>query len=479
MICAHEPTADAYGHPESSFEPEDGGAPIIDSDKVRNRARIMPDERRELDSRMIERLRSMGFDPIRRNNRVLVDVEVDPGMTFAGSSKREKWTFASVAAERAAKYAIAFDLFAREADFAHLRHFVLRPRGKKTTAEGLLAGIQELSNAYNQHVGRLISAGKILPLLAVIHIRYDIHLQMFDLHIHCLWLIAADDLDTVWKGIQTKFSTVWMEPEKIDNPAALANYVLTWIIDHREAQDWPDEAVKALWSLPRPRLVRPAGDFAKFKAPVEEGHRLLREGGEILIVPIQKRPPSTRALLPKPPNVTGTVVGYVQAKLLGELRWCAIAFVQPGERLTRQHKDDILAGSRRAQKAKRSDDPCGDDDFATKPTTTTGLTPFSTTSSSDPTGPVSDAPQRPATSPLDADTTPVVVLLPFPPSLAQGPLQTDHVKRTDRCQVVINLVRAGVRRLLQGLAWLSPRGRRRIRKSRDPDTATTRAKPPT
>ena len=156
MICGHKPTADENDRlPESSVEPGDGGAATIDHPgKIRNRARILPDERRELDARMIERLQSMGLDPIRRNNRILVDVEVDPGMTFSGSSKREKWAFASVAAERAAENALAFDLFAQSADFADLRHFVLRPRGKKATVEGLLVAIQELSAAYNQHVGR-------------------------------------------------------------------------------------------------------------------------------------------------------------------------------------------------------------------------------------------------------------------------------------------------------------------------------------
>jgi hypothetical protein len=469
MICGHEPTADASGLPESSVEPGDGGAATIDHPgTIRNRARIMPDERRELDARMIERLTSMGLDPIRRNNRVLVDVEVDPGMTFTDSSKREKWAFASVAAERAAENAIVFDLFAQSADFADLRHFVLRPRGKKATIEGLLASIQELSAAYNQHVGRLISDGKIRPLLSVIHVRYDERLQMFDLHLHCLWLITQDDLDTVWKGIQTKFSTVWMEPEKIHNPAALANYVLTWIVDHREAQDWPDEAVKALWSLPRPRLIRPAGAFAEFKATLE-GQRPVREDGAIQIVPIQRRPPPARSPLSKPPSVTGTVVGYVQAKLLGELRWCAIAFVQPGERLTRQHKDEILAGSRRAQRTARSDDPDGYDDHATKPTTTTGLSPFSAASSSDPADPSPDEAQRPATTPTDTNPAAVVVLPPVFSPTAQGTLQPDHTTRAGRWQAMSTFLRVGIRGLLQGLAWLTPRGRRRMRKSRDSD----------
>lgn len=478
MICGHKPTADENDRlPESSVEPGDGGAATIDHPgKIRNRARILPDERRELDARMIERLQSMGLDPIRRNNRILVDVEVDPGMTFSGSSKREKWAFASVAAERAAENALAFDLFAQSADFADLRHFVLRPRGKKATVEGLLVAIQELSAAYNQHVGRLISDGKIRSLLSVIHVRYDDQLQMFDLHIHCLWLIATDDLDAVWRGIQTKFSTVWMDTKEIRQPQALANYVLSWIVDHREALDWPDEAVKALWSLPRPRFIRPAGAFAEFKATLE-GQRLRREDGDIQIVPIQKRPPPAVSPLRKPPSATGTVVGYVQAKLLGELRWCAIAFVRPGERLTRQHRDEILAGSRRAQKATRSDDPVGNDDHATKPATTTGLSPFPAGSSSDPADPSLDEGQRPATTPTDTNPAPVVVIPPVFPTGAQGMLPPVRTMRAGLWQAMGHFMRVGVRGLSQALAWLTPRGRRRMRKSRDPDSGNCASGP--
>jgi transposase InsO family protein len=60
----------------------------------------------------------------------LVDFDTEPGRVLRNAIKREKWVFSSVAAERAAEVAAAFDLFSKSADLTDLRHFVLRQRGK-------------------------------------------------------------------------------------------------------------------------------------------------------------------------------------------------------------------------------------------------------------------------------------------------------------------------------------------------------------
>jgi hypothetical protein len=405
--------------------------------KPRNRQRILPDERIQLDSAMVKRLKSWGEIPIRTTNRVLVDIDIELGRVIRNASKRERCVFSSVAAERAAEVAAAFDLFSETADLTDLRHFVLRPRGKKPTADQLPAAIQQLSDAYNQYVGPLVSEGLIKPLLCAIHVRYDEALGVFDPHAHCVWRVATDDLDAVFQGIQTKFSTIWMDKKRIRNPAALVNYILTWIIDHRSLQDWPKKAVLALWRLRRPRFSRPAGQFAKFKATLLKGHRLVRQDGAVKAVPVQKRPPA-RDKTYAVPLQTGSVVGYVRAKVLGKLRWCAIAVINGSDRLNRQHIADILAQSTLAtRKAARG-----------YPTTTTGLSPF-------PADPPPTEPPQPSDAAADPDPAIISPGLSQPTAPIAPPPAV--VTKSGRWQKAKAFLRVRIQRLLKVLAGIVPR----------------------
>jgi hypothetical protein len=406
--------------------------------KPRNRERILPDERSKLDSAMVKRLKSWHELPIRTTDRALVDVEFELGRVIKNASKREKWVFSSVATERAAEVAAAFDLFSQSADLTDLRHFVLRPRGKKPKADQLQDAVQQLSDDYDQYVGRLINEGLIKPLLCVIHVRYDEALGVFDPHAHCVWRVATDDLDAVFKGIQTKFSTIWMDKKRIRNAAALVNYILTWIIDHRALQNWPKSAVLALWRLPRPRFRRPAGLFAKFKGTLK-GHRLVRQDGAVKAVPVQKRP-AARKKGGAAPLHTGSVVGYVRAKVLGKLRWCAIAVVNGKDRLSGQHIEDILAQSTLAtRKASRG-----------YPTTTTGLTPF-------PADPPPTEPPQPIDAAASPNPDPAIIL----PGLSQpaAPIAPPPavVAKSGRWQKAKAFLRVSIQGLLKALAGLVPR----------------------
>ena len=282
----------------------------------------MPTERKRLDRQMVQRLHFLKQIAVRSSNRVLVDVDIDLGRVFRRAGVREKWVFSSIAAERAATYAGSFDLFAETANFQGLRHFVLRPLGKKVAVKDLKDGIQKLADDYNQHVGRLVSKGLIEPILCVIHVRYDTELGLFDLHAHCIWRVSQTNVDAVYKGVQTKFSTVWMDSKRIRSPAALVNYLVTWVIDHRQLPDWPDDALLALWNLNGPQFIRPAGDFLKFRQRLGD-HRIVRANGAVQAIPVRKRPASAKVggVAPK----TGTIVGFVRAKLQGKLRWCADA----------------------------------------------------------------------------------------------------------------------------------------------------------
>jgi hypothetical protein len=167
-------------------------AAMTKAKQSRNRERILPHERKRLDSQMVERLQSLHQVPIRTTNRVLVDVDKELGRVFRNASKRERWVFSSIAAERAAEVAATFDLFSESAELTDLRHFVLRPRGKKPTADELQDAIRQLSDDYDQYVGPLVSDGLIAPLLCTIHVRYEDALGVFDPHAHCVWLVATD-----------------------------------------------------------------------------------------------------------------------------------------------------------------------------------------------------------------------------------------------------------------------------------------------
>jgi hypothetical protein len=310
---------------------------------VARRKRILSTERRRCDRRTAARLIAQPGGPRRPSDRVLVDVEVDPGHVYRNGALREKWVFASVASKRAADVAGAFDLFAENADLSDLRHVVLRPLGHKTAIGDLDKGLKKLAEDYDRHVGRLVTKKLIVPLVCTVHIRFDVKSNLFDLHLHCAWRLVPTVLDKVLAEIHPHFSTTWIEGEKIRTPAALVNYFFTWVIDHRSLQQWPDAALHAVWKLGRHRLIRPSGPFAEFRKTLKDC-RLVRENGTVMRVPVTKRVKRRQILTttPKP----GTTLGYVAVTIKRKKRWCAIAAVAPGGRLTDRQVRDILERSR-------------------------------------------------------------------------------------------------------------------------------------
>lgn len=308
----------------------------------RDRKPLRRTERARLDRRTASRLLKLKRIPRRLASRVLMDLRDDPGRIYKSNNLREKWVFASVAAERAALYSGAFDLFAEKADFRNLRHYVLRPKATKVTIGNLAAGIRELADAYDKHVGRLVTAKKIAPLLCVVHVRFDPDLGLFDLHLHCLWLVADNKLDAVLRGIQTKFSTTWLD-EKIRRPGALVNYLTSWVIDHRALQKWPDDALLAVWDLNRPQFIRPAGPFADFRKKNLKGYRVVRDGKITRKIPIRKRRrPALKAGSPPP----GTILSYCQPVIQGRRRRCVAVAIDPKKGLSARQKKDILERSK-------------------------------------------------------------------------------------------------------------------------------------
>lgn len=303
------------------------------------RKKIGKTESRRLDRRMTGRLSELDQAPRRKSSRVLVDVTVDKGRVFRNATLKERWLFSSCASGRAADYAGTFDLFRKTADLQNLQHYILRPKSGKVKPADLGAAIKKLADDYDNHVGKLVEAKLLAPLVCGVHVRFDVTLGLFDLHMHCMWLVEKDHIDPVLKGIQTKFSTTWREPKKIRRPGALANYIFSWVLDHRAMQKWPRDALLAVWDLSRPKLIRPAGIFAEFRSSLD-GFRVVRDGLETILVPVKKRKPASKHTKPAPK--VGATLAYVNVKICGKKRVCAVAAVDGQKWLTSRQVRDIV-----------------------------------------------------------------------------------------------------------------------------------------
>ncbi|MFC5509383.1 MULTISPECIES: hypothetical protein [Hyphomicrobiales] len=305
-------------------------------DVPEKRPPLTPDERHAFDEQTAQRLLRLGREPFRSDRRVFQDVEVEPGRLFEPPAYRERLAFARILGKRAARTSAEFDLFKEGRDLSNTRHFLLRPRpakaapGKAQAAKAaigeLAAELERFADKYNTFTKRLVSEGLLRPLLTVVHIRFDLKMGRWDVHAHCLWDVAIGDLDTVRQRIGTKFSTPWSGEKPLINPASVVNYMTQWVVDHREMQRWPDDALLELWDLDRPRLVRPAGEFAVFRRQIAD-HQLERSGSTVTVLPKKPRQMRREALW-RGAGSDG-VVGYVRLRLDGCRRLCAVLAPDP------------------------------------------------------------------------------------------------------------------------------------------------------
>lgn len=309
-------------------------------------------EGRRCDRLTSERLRALDVNPARTVDRVLVDLQHQRGRVFRGASLREKWLFHSTARSRAAEFVLSFEKWASDgADLRDLRHVVLRPLGHKIDPVDLDVAMRELSDRYDTHVGKLVSAGMVQPIASVVQFGYCLATGQIDLHLHAIWRVAPKHMDDVQRGIQTKFSTTWMSTERIRKPGALMNYVCSGVVDHRSLCSWSDAAFLAVWNLKKPKLLRAAGELQAFRRSLK-GFRLIRRAGEILAVPIKARAPrGTEA--PTRERKHGSTLGYVAVTLDGLERLCAIVAVKAGGRLTNRQVSDVLSRSWFASSGRR------------------------------------------------------------------------------------------------------------------------------
>lgn len=304
---------------EASYSPQSGGLEhLVDCPPGRLSGQksgprhkrlppLSPEERRRADERTCALLAVYGIDCYPATETALV--AVDDGTVIHLTETRQRWALAVPGNRRAVATTIQFDLFKQLADLRHLRHFILRPAGHKAEPGQLASELARFSHDLDRHVGRLITAGFVKPLLTTIHIRLDTVLDMWDIHAHCVWRVDPDDLDAVWKVVGKQFSDAWREKDKIHSAGALVNYTVTRIVDHRVLQTWPDSAVVELWNLSKARLIRPAGEFAKFRRSLK-GKKLIRSGDAIIVEDRVSRNRPSRREGPSQPLCGETVVGY-------------------------------------------------------------------------------------------------------------------------------------------------------------------------
>lgn len=273
----------------------------------------------------------MEINPDRANPRVFEDIEIEPGRVFEPNNHCERWVFAAEAGKRAARTCAEFDAFKTIGDLTDVRHFTFRPRPEKPLPgqpRKLKAGLGDLgkelkrfSTAYDRWISKLVVERLIEPLLTAIHVRFDRETNRWDIHAHCIWRVKSENLEDVQRKIQTKFSKIWYDKTLISNPAAIVNYITQWIIDHRALQSWPDQALKEVWELNRPRFVRPVGAFAEFRRKLK-GRSLERRGAQILIAVKTARRPKAP---PRSPRLEPDgILGYATLRLDRQKRRIAI-----------------------------------------------------------------------------------------------------------------------------------------------------------
>lgn len=281
----------------------------------------------------------MAINPDRDNPRIFEDISVEPGRIFEPNNRLRRWAFASEAGKRAAHVCAEFDAFKSIGDLTDVRHFTFRPRPQKPLLgqpRKLKAGLGELdeelrrfATEYDRWVSQLVAAKLIEPLLTAIHIRFDQTMNLWDVHAHCIWRVKAEQMDDIKTKIQTKFSKIWHDDVPASNVAALINYVTQWIIDHRSLQFWPDQALKEVWALNKPRFIRPVGAFGLFRRSLS-GCSLKRRGSRIMI--IEKRPRRPKAMTRPSRPIADDIMGYATLRLDRHERRIAIRKRSPTER---------------------------------------------------------------------------------------------------------------------------------------------------
>lgn len=311
--------------PSSTAAAGPGGPSAAPASRGQRRARqppLTPAQAARADARTGAILNKYGVDFRPAQETVLVALAT--GAVYPLNETKERPIFAAQARRRAAAMAITFDAFRQGCDLGNLRLIGIRPDQGKAAPGTLAKALAAFARDYDRRVGRLVTAGTIRPVLSVIHVRYDVALNLWDIHAHALWDVPDNNMEAMWIGLDVAFADKWMDENKVESPGAAANYCLSRVIDHREIMKWPEAAVLELWNLPRVRLMRPAGAFRAFRGTLKG--KVLRRRGERVVVEERPDPgPCQKAReRPGPAVEGGRVVAITKARIEGEEILCAV-----------------------------------------------------------------------------------------------------------------------------------------------------------
>lgn len=182
------------------------------------------------------------------------------------ASPPERWVFASVGAHRGSEQAKKLEQAAQGRDTSTLRLVTLRIGSRKPTADELAGHLKLLSDAASSCSDYLAGHGLAHPILSAIQIRRDRAVEgsgtVLDPHVHGIWEVSQGAIDRVRRYLDDRFASVWIDDIPVRDLKAAAFYVISGMLDYRDVPSWPDDAIEAVWALPRMRMIRPAGWFA-------------------------------------------------------------------------------------------------------------------------------------------------------------------------------------------------------------------------
>lgn len=158
---------------------------------------------------------------------------------------------------------------AQRTDLQGLRMLTLRLRGERPAFSELDNHLRELSVAASriaediQRQTKRHPGGLARPILTAIHIRVaNEGSERFDPHVHGIWHIADQDIQTVERKLSEKFGQVWIDPESVRSVRRTAYYIAQGVIDYRGLSAWPDAAIRAVWNMDKVKMLRRAGWFS-------------------------------------------------------------------------------------------------------------------------------------------------------------------------------------------------------------------------
>jgi len=216
------------------------------------------------------RLDAIGMDVhASENERYLVLLQDSPGEIIdLGRPLRGSRIFGHEAVRRNIPIVKDFTEFAAEHELKNCMFWGIGLTGAKAVAGDLVTAMKAFNARINVEFSELRKKHSFEMLLIAIHPRFDMATGLFDIHAHFICRVPPEHREAAHRRLMSKFSKIDLNTNPIRNPAAVATYMLWGIWRNEVMLSWPDNALKAAWSLTqqRFRLFRTGGAFAKSRA---------------------------------------------------------------------------------------------------------------------------------------------------------------------------------------------------------------------